>query len=165
MKRLLKAVLTFCFLFSFFIGYSQSMWKPLPSYHKPVASQFNSQALISPQDSLPSLSTGKFQGFRFSGPDLAFAVPDLSIYSGIGIDYTMATANPATGKWDYDFTIGPRVYGGANVGTPTVKTIAAVGVRATFFKGWIALGLIYNLTTKKPQATIGNPAALIPGLN
>jgi hypothetical protein len=37
--------------------------------------------------------------------------------------------------------------------------------RATFFKGWLAIGAIYNLTLKKTQATVGNPAALIPGLN
>lgn len=143
---------------------AQSIFKPLPGYKKPVPYNRFSRVII-PTDSLPSLSTSKFQGFRFAGPDVAFAVPDFSIYTGLGIDWVIAVADPATGKWAYNFTIGPRVYGGANLSTPTVKTIGAIGIRATFFKGWLALGAIYNLTTQNPQATIGNPAALIPGLN
>lgn len=143
---------------------AQSIFKPLPPYKKPMlANRFLRTTL--PTDSLPSLSTGKFQGFRFAGPDIAFAIPDFSIYTGLGIDYVWAVANNVTGKWDYQYTVGPRVYGGANLGSPTVRAIGAIGIRATFFNGWLALGAIYNLTTKKPQATVGNPAALIPGLN
>ncbi len=149
-----------------FVSQGQSMFKPLPitPKHPPRAMNFN-RAIIGPTDSLPNIKNGHFQGFRFAGPDLAFAVPDFSIYSGLGIDWVSATADPVTGKWNYTFTIGPRVYGGANLGVPTVQAIGAVGIRATFLKGWLAVGAIYNLTTKKPQATLGNPAALIPGLN
>jgi len=149
------------------VTFGQSMFKPLPLTPKPAAARamvFN-RAIIAPTDSLPNISEGHFKGFRFSGPDLAFAIPDFSIYTGLGIDYVTATADQTTGKWTYDFTIGPRIYGGANLGSPTVRAIGAVGIRATFLKGWLAIGAIYNLTTKKPQATMGNPAALIPGLN
>jgi len=142
----------------------QSIFKPLPVYKKPVHVNRFSRA-IGPTDSLPSLSTGKFQGFRFASPDIAFAIPDFSVYTGLGIDYVWASANTATGKWEYDYTVGARAYGGADLGAPTVRAIGAVGLRVTFFKGWLALGVLYNLTTKKPQATIGNPAAIIPGLN
>jgi len=143
---------------------AQSMFKPLPVYTKPVATNRFFRTIL-PTDSLPSISKGKFQGFRFSGPDLAFAIPDFSLYTGLGIDYVWATANPATGKWEYTTTIGPRVYGGANLGAPTVRAIGAIGIRLTLFKGWLALGALYNLTLKETQATMGNPAALIPGLN
>lgn len=148
-------------------SFGQSIFKPLPLIPKPQPERRPSinRAIVGPTDSLPNISNGHFRGFRFSGPDLAFAVPDFSIYTGLGIDYVTATADQATGKWTYDFTIGARVYGGADLGTPTVRTIGAVGIRATFLKGWLALAAIYNLTTKKPQAAIGNPAALIPGLN
>lgn len=146
------------------VSFGQSIFKPLPAYRKPMlGNRFFKTTL--PTDSFPALSTGKFQGFRFAGPDIAFAVPDFSMYTGLGIDWVSAVADMATGKWVYNFTIGPRVYGGANLGVPTVRAIGAIGLRATFFKGWLALGAVYNLTTKKPQATIGNPAALIPGLN
>lgn len=145
------------------VSNAQSIFKPLPL--TPLKANRFSHAVILPTDSLPNISNGKFQGFRFSGPDLAFAVPDFSIFTGLGIDYVVAVADPVTGKWVYNFTIGPRFYGGANLGAPTITTIGAVGIRATFFKGWLAIGAIYNLTTKKPQATVGNPAALIPGLN
>lgn len=155
-------ILVLCLLGS--LCKAQSMFKPLPIYKKPVQTNRFFRA-IGPTDSLPSLANGKFQGFRFAGPDLAFAIPDFSIYTGLGIDYVWATANQTTGKWEYTTTLGPRVYGGANLSTPTVRTIGAVGVRLTLFKGWLALGAIYNLTLKKGQGTIGNPAALIPGLN
>lgn len=147
-------------------SFGQSMFKPLPPTPKrpPHGLVFN-RAIIGPTDSLPNIKDGHFQGFRFAGPDLAFAVPDFSIYTGLGIDYVLASADPVTGKWVYDFTVGPRVYGGANLGQPTVQAIGAVGIRFTAFRGWLAVGAIYNLTTKKPQATLGNPAALIPGLN
>lgn len=142
---------------------AQSIFKPLPLNIK--KGNIYGKVILLPTDSLPNISNGKFHGLRFAGPDLAFAVPDFSIYTGLGIDYVVAIADPGTGKWVYNFTIGPRVYGGANLGVPTVQAIGAVGIRATFFKGWLAIGAIYNLTTKKPQATVGNPAALIPGLN
>lgn len=162
-----KAITVVIFLLVASTTFGQSMFRPLPLAPKALPARqpsFN-RAIIGPTDSLPNISNGHFKGFRFSGPDLAFAVPDFSIYTGIGIDYVTATADQVTGKWVYDFTIGARVYGGADLGTPTVRTIGAVGIRATFLKGWLAIGAIYNLTTKKPQATIGNPAALIPGLN
>ncbi len=159
----MKLLLCCALLFLGMAAHTQSMFKPLPLM--PVKVNRFSRAVILPTDSLPNISNGKFQGFRFSGPDLAFAVPDFSIFTGLGIDYVVAVADPVTGKWVYNFTIGPRVYGGANLGVPAIQTIGAIGLRATFFKGWLAVGVIYNLTTKKPQATIGNPAALIPGLN
>lgn len=143
---------------------AQSIWKPLPIPQRPMMPNRFFRTTL-PTDSLPSLSLGKFQGFRFSGPDLAFAFPDFSAYTGVGIDYVWAVANNPTSKWDYQYTIGGRVYGGANLGSPTIRTLGAVGLRATFFKGWLALGALYNLTMKKTQGTIGNPAALIPPLN
>jgi hypothetical protein len=143
---------------------AQSIFKALPPY-KPPTNKFN-RAIIGPTDSLPSLSVGTWNGFRFSGPDVMAAIPDFSLYTGVGIDYVLAKANTTTGKWSYTFTAGPRVYGGANLGTPgTVQAVAGVGVRLTFFNGLLAVGMIYNLTTKKAQGTIGNPAAIIPGLN
>jgi hypothetical protein len=143
----------------------QSMLKPLPLMPAKVPYPGRLHAVLLPTDSVPAISNGKFQGFRFAGPDIAFAVPDFSVYTGFGIDWVSATANATTGKWSYNWTVGPRVYGGANLGVPTVQAIGAVGIRVTFFNGWLALGGIWNLTTKKAQATIGNPAALIPGLN
>jgi hypothetical protein len=158
-----KAGMVILLVFLSVVCHGQSIFKPLPIYRTPIAGR--AHAVVGPTDSLPNISAGKFQGFRFAGPDLAFAVPDFSIYTGMGIDYVIAVADPTTGKWAYNFTIGPRVYGGANLGVPTVQTIGAVGLRITLFNGWLALGGVYNLTTKKPQATVGNPAALIPGLN
>jgi hypothetical protein len=143
---------------------AQSIFRALPPYRAP-SNKFN-RAIIGPTDTLPSLSTGSWNGFRFSGPDVMAAIPDFSLYTGVGIDYILAKANPTTGKWSYTFTAGPRVYGGANLGTPgTVQAVAGVGVRLTFLNGLLAVGMIYNLTTKKAQGTIGNPAAIIPGLN
>lgn len=143
----------------------QSMLKPLPLMPAKVPYPGRFHAVLLPTDSIPPISNGKFQGFRFAGPDIAFGFPDFSAYTGFGVDWVSATADATTGKWSYNWTIGPRVYGGADLGVPTVKAIGAVGIRVTFFDGWLAVGGIYNLTTKKAQATIGNPAALIPGLN
>jgi hypothetical protein len=143
---------------------AQSIFKALPPYRAP-SNKFN-RAIVGPTDTLPSLSTGSWNGFRFSGPDVAAAIPDFSIYSGVGLDYILAKADPATGKWSYTFTAGPRIYGGANLGVPgSVQAVAAVGVRISFLNGLVAVGMLYNLTTKKAQGTIGNPAAIIPGLN
>lgn len=147
------------------ISYGQSMLKPLPLMPAKVPYPGRLHAVLLPTDSVPAISNGKFQGFRFSGPDISFAIPDFSAYTGVGIDWVSAVADATTGKWSYKWTLGPRVYGGANLGVATLKLIGALGLRATFFKGWLAVSGIYNLTTKKPQAGIGNPAALIPGLN
>jgi len=152
------------------VSFGQSMFKPLPltpQHETPSPFLVNRATgqIIGPNDSLPNISAGHFQGFRFSGPDMAFAVPDFSIYTGLGIEYVSASADPNTGKWVYDFTIGPRVYGGANLGAPTVRAIGAVGIRFTTLKEWLTIGIIYNLASKKPQMAVGNPTAFIPGLN
>lgn len=159
--KLLAIILLFC------VGANaQSIFKPLPLIvNKSKATPF-AKGIILPTDSFPNISNGKFQGLRFSGPDVAFAIPDFSMFTGIGVDYVVAVANTTSGKWEYNFTIGPRVYGGANLSQPgTIKAIGAIGLRATFLKGFLAVGALYNLTMKKPQGTIGNPAAIIPGLN
>jgi hypothetical protein len=145
------------------VAKSQSIFKSLPPFK--AQSRIHAMAIVGPFDTLPSLHTPKWTGIRLAGPDITFAIPDFSTYVGLGVDYVVAKADSTTGKWNYQFTIGPRVYGGANLGEPTVQTIGGIGARATFFNGWLALSFIYNLTTKKPQAGIGNPAALIPGLN
>jgi hypothetical protein len=94
------------------------------------------------------------------------SVPDFSVWTGLGLDYVFAVANKNTGKWDYNTTIGIRVNGGANLGAPgAIKMVGGFGLRISFFNGLLAIGGIYNLSTKKPQLGIGNPAALIPGLN
>lgn len=161
-NKMMPMVVIFVSLSIFCQG--QSMLKPLPTYKKPMlANRFFRTTL--PTDSLPALSIGKFQGFRFAGPDIAFAFPDFSMYTGLGIDYVWAVANDVTGKWEYQYTVGPRVYGGADLGAPTVRALGAAGIRVTLFKGWLALGALYNFTMKKSQGTLGNPAALIPGLN
>lgn len=146
---------------------AQSIFSTLPPYKAPINGGLKfAHSLVGPTDSLPSLSTLTWNGFRFSGPDVVAAIPDFSLYTGVGIDYVLAKADPSTGKWNYVFTAGPRVYGGANLGTPgTVQGIGAVGLRVTFLNGLVALGMAYNLTTHKAQATVGNPAAIIPGLN
>jgi len=144
---------------------AQSLWHGLPPYKAPQ--KFNTfERIVLPTDTLPSISTNKWNGLRLAGPDVMAALPDFTLYTGVGIDYVWATANTATGKWDYDYTIGLRVVGGANLPSPgSVKTVGGFGARATFFKGLLAVGAIYNLTLKKPQFAVGNPAALIPGLN
>lgn len=144
---------------------AQSLLKPLPLYRPPVVPGRFLRA-IGPTDSLPSITTRQWQGLRLAGPDVAIALPDLSAYTGLGIDYVWATANQTTFKWDYDYTIGLRVRGGANLPSPgTVKAVGALGLRASFLKGLVAVELLYNLTLQHAQGAIGNPAAFIPGLN
>jgi hypothetical protein len=142
---------------------AQSIFHSLPPYKAP--SNMMARSIVGPTDSLPSIATNKWQGFRFAGPDIMFAIPDFSMWTGLGIDYVWAVANAATQKWDYNYTVGIRVTGGANLGSPTIRTLGGVGARITLLKGYLALGAIYNFTLKKSQAAIGNPAALIPGLN
>jgi hypothetical protein len=143
----------------------QSIWKGLPPYKAAVSMNPYSRAIVGPNDSVPSISTNKWEGFRWAGPDIMFAIPDFSMWTGLGIDFVWAKANTSTGKWNYQYTVGIRATGGANLGSPTIKTLGGFGIRATFFNGLLAVGGIYNLTQKKTQAAIGNPAAFIPGLN
>jgi hypothetical protein len=142
--------------------HAQSLLQPLPRYRATPSFA----RIIGPADSLPSISTGKWQGFRLAGPDVMMALPDLSLWTGAGIDYVWAVANTSSGQWQYQYTIGLRAEGGANLPSPgTVKAIGGFGLRITLFNGLLALGGIYNLTLKHAQAAIGNPVALIPGLN
>lgn len=144
---------------------AQSLLHSLPPYKPPVKKGLYSRSLL-PTDTLPALSANKWNGLRLAGPDVMAALPDFTLYTGVGLDYVWATANNATGKWDYDYTVGVRLIGGANLPSPgTVKAVGGFGVRMTFFKGLLAVGGIYNLTLKHAQAAVGNPVALIPGLN
>lgn len=146
------------------VANAQSIWSPLPPYKAP--SNVRAMAIVGPFDSLPSISTLKWQGVRLAGPDVMLALPDFSAWTGGGLDYVWAVANTTTNKWQYQYTAGIRVTGGINLPSPgSVQAIGGFGVRVTLFNGLLAVGGIYNLTLKHPQAAIGNPVALIPGLN
>jgi len=139
---------------------------PLPTWpgakqYKPTNNYAHTVAV-----GLPSIATGKYNGFVLSGPDVIIAVPTFSIYTGIGVDYVMAVADSLSGKWSKNFTIGPRLYGGANMPIPgSVKAAGAIGVRVTFFDQLLAVGLLYDFTLRKAQTGVGNPAALFPTTN
>lgn len=161
----MKLLFIICAFFIVGAVNAQSLLYSLPPYKAPVAKNMYSRSL-GVTDTLPSLSVNKWNGWRLAGPDIMLALPDLTAWTGAGIDYVWATANNATGKWDYDYTVGGRILGGANLPSPgTVKAVGGFALRVTFFKGLLAVGAIYNLTLKHAQAGIGNPAALIPGLN
>lgn len=142
---------------------AQSIWRGLPPYKNP---SYGRAHAIGITDTLPSISTKKWQGWRLAGPDIMFALPDFTAYTGVGIDYVWANANMATNKWNYTYTLGARIIGGANLSAPhSIQTVGGFGVRFTLFNGLLALGGIYNLTLKHAQGAVGNPAAIIPGLN
>lgn len=144
-------------------GNAQSLLHSLPPYKVQTAGRAHAIGIT---DTLPSLSANKWNGWRLGGPDIMLAIPDFTAYTGVGIDYVWATANTSTGKWNYDYTVGARLIGGANLSAPKgVQTVGGFGLRVTLFNGLLALGGIYNLTLKHAQAAVGNPAALIPGLN
>lgn len=145
------------------VASAQSIFKPLPLAVKTEPSNTRTYALTFSNP--PASAVGTWQGLRLSGPDVMAALPDFTLYTGVGVDYEWDKADSA-GKWYTNSSVGLRVYGGANLSAPnSVQTVGALGIRVTFFNHLLAVGLLYNLTTKKAQGAVGNPAGLIPPIN
>lgn len=159
-----KVLLMILLLAVAFISNGQSMLAPLPKA-KPntvVTSpgKFGARASNLP-GSVGTVIGNTYQGFRFDGPSVLAALPDFTIYTGVGISYERDTYSDSTQKWSTNWSVALKGYAGGQYAPGTISGVTAVGLSVSFFNKLVTVGLLYNLTTKKAQGAVGPTVNLI----
>jgi hypothetical protein len=160
-KYFMKFKLLLLVLSVVFIGScsAQSILKPLPKYVAP--SRLDKIVII---DTLPVPIThdSTLAGFRLSGPMILYALPNSTVFTGMGIDYEHDTYKTATGRWYCDWAIAVGAYAGGQFAPTGVSGVTAVGLSVSFLNKFLTVGVLYNVTNKTFQGAIGPSANLIP---
>lgn len=139
---------------------AQSLLKALPKpYHAAPRNPFMRATPL--PGSVGTVVGNTYQGFRFDGPSVLAALPDFTIYTGVGISYEHDTFKDSTQKWNTDWSIALKGYAGGQYAPGTISGVTAVGLSFSFFNKLVTVGLLYNLTTKKAQGAVGPTVNLI----
>jgi hypothetical protein len=138
---------------------AQSIWKPIPrpdAHSLPVAiKRFRATSLSIELDSV-------FQGLRIGGPTVLVALPDFTVFTGVGIEYQHSTFSVTSGRWVKQWGIGASLFAGGQFAPANIRSATAAGVHLSFLDGFLTVGLLYNITTRKIQEATGPMTQLFP---
>ena len=131
---------------------AQSMFKSLPKPSKKYGLN------------LGSITTGlpdsTFRGFRFTGPMILYALPNSTLFTGMGVSYEHDTWRTDTQKWYADWSVALGGYAGGQFAPNNVSGVTAIGLSVAFFNKLLTVGVLYNFTTKKFQEAEGPQVSL-----
>ena len=96
-----------------------------------------------------------FQGFRIGGPVVLLALPDLSVFTGAGLEYQHSTFTQASGRWYKDWGVGVSLMEGGQFTPGNLKAVTAAGLHVSLFDGFLTIGVLYNITNKNLQYATG----------
>jgi len=147
MKYLL--IFTFLVILGNFAN-AQSVFAPIP---KPPTSHIRANA-VNLNSTMPSPDS-TFTGFRFTGPMVLYALPNSTIFTGIGADYEHDVFNQTTGKWSTTWAIAIGGYEGGQIAPSNVSAVTAIGLSVAFFNKLVTVGILYNLSNKNFQGALG----------
>jgi hypothetical protein len=137
---------------------AQSLFKPLPKPANDKVSQFARSLSLSTTTPLPDST---FKGFRFTGPMVLYALPNSTIFTGIGFDFESDVYNSTTQKWSTTWAIAIGGYEGGQIAPSNVSAVTAVGLSVSFLNKLITVGILYNLSNKNFQGALGPQVNLI----
>lgn len=103
-----------------------------------------------------------FQGFRIGGPVVLLALPDLTVFTGVGIVYEHDTYRSGNSRYYKDWAVGISAVEGGQFAPNSLKAVTGLAAHVSFFDGFLTIGAIYNLTTQKAQGAIGPMTSLFP---
>jgi hypothetical protein len=135
-----------------FSANAQSMFKPLPKITYTAANPFARATTPLPDST--------FTGFRFTGPMVLYALPNSTVFTGIGADYEHDVFNSTTGKWSTIWAIAIGGYEGGQIAPSSVSAVTAVGVSVAFFNKLLTIGVLYNISNKNFQGAVGPSVSL-----
>lgn len=127
------------------------MFKPIP---KPATAKVNPYAKLQLSTTTPSPDS-TFSGFRFTGPMVLYALPNSTIYTGVGVDYEHDVFNSTTQKWSTKWAIQIGGYEGGQIAPANVSAVTAVGLSVALFNKLVTVGLLYNFSNKNFQGALG----------
>lgn len=135
-------------------GYAkaQSPFRPLPKISHPAANPF--------AHATTRLPDSTFTGFRFTGPMVLYALPNSTIFTGIGGSYEHDTYNSTTQKWYTNWSVAIGGYEGGQIAPSSLSAVTAVGLSVAFFNKLLTIGVLYNITNKNVQGAIGPGVSL-----
>jgi hypothetical protein len=83
------------------------------------------------------------------------ALPDFSVFTGVGGDYEQDTYDSATGKYYTNWAAGLAAFAGGQFAPTSISGVTAAGVFVSFFNKLVTVAGFYNFQTQKIQAGIG----------
>jgi hypothetical protein len=157
-----KTMITILLLAVAFTSNAQSLFAPLPKPKWPVPSHGLAPRDVAPPNGATGTAIGNiYSGFRFDGPSVLVAIPDFTVYTGVGLSYEHDTYRDSTAKWYTDWSVAFKGYAGGQYAPGTVSGVTAVGLSVSFFNKLLTVGVLYNFMTKKAQAGAGPTVNLI----
>lgn len=132
------------------IAGAQSLIRSLP---KPTAEASPRRMALS--IGIPAQDTTVYQGFRFTGPTVLYALPQSTAFTGVGLSYEHDTYKTATGKFYTDWSVAIQGFAGGQFAPSSISGVTAVGFTVSFFNKILTVGMLYNLTTQKAMAGVG----------
>jgi hypothetical protein len=152
MKYLLLAFL----LFIGIVGNAQSIFKAIP---KPTAKSAVRSYSLNLNSTTPSPDS-TFTGFRFTGPMVLYALPNSTIFTGVGFDYEHDVYNATTQKWSETWAVQIGGYEGGQIAPTSVSAVTAIGISVAFLNKLITVGVLYNFSNKNFQGALGPQVSL-----
>lgn len=149
-----KAILLVACIGSFSSSNAQSVFKPLPKQKHTSSGAF--------MRSIAPAVDSTFQGFRIGGPVVLLALPDLTVFTGVGIVYEHDTYRSGSSRYYKDWAVGISAVEGGQFAPNSLKAVTGLAAHVSFFDGFLTIGAIYNLTTRKAQGAIGPMTSLFP---
>jgi hypothetical protein len=142
---MLKSILLLSILFISASVSAQSIFRPLPKLAKP--NQFARATTPLPDST--------FSGFRFTGPMVLYALPNSTIFTGVGFDYEHDKYDATTQKWSTNWAIAIGGYEGGQFAPSNVSAVTAIGLSVAFLNKLITIGVLYNFSNKNFQGALG----------
>lgn len=146
------------------VSFSQSIFEPLPTNapsKKSSLTPFRARAIV-----ITPAGDSIYNGFRIGGLSALVAIGTNStsaVYAGFIAGYEHDTKKASTGRWVTDYAIEGGLYGGAGKQAPTNwQTTGAIGLSVVLLNKHLVLGVLYDLTMKKPLAATGPNGYLTP---
>lgn len=96
-----------------------------------------------------------FQGLRIGGPSIMVALPDFTLYTGVGVEWQHDTYSVSSGRWYKDYGVGADFFGGSQLVPGNIREVVSVGAHLSLLDGFLTVGFIYNLTTRRVQGATG----------
>jgi hypothetical protein len=130
---------------------AQELFHTIP---KPKSPASNPYAHLQLSTTTPSPDS-TFSGFRFTGPMVLYALPNSTIFTGVGFDYEHDVYSSTTQKWSTTWAIAVGGYEGGQLAPSSVSAVTAIGLSVAFLNKLITVGIIYNLSNKNFQGALG----------
>lgn len=136
------------------MAHGQSITQPIPKADTALESPFNHIIKVN------AAGDSIYQGFRFAGPFVLYALPNSAIFTGVGISYEHDTYKSSNKKYYSDWAVTLGGYVGGQYAPTTWQAVTAAGLSVSFFNKLVTVGVLYNFMGHQVQVGTGPGVSL-----